>query len=152
MKFFFDFSLHGWIELVELYKTVYIKKILSRILELEFMENCLKNVPENSNFLHRLYGKDVVFFWNKFSCFPLVFLCKMLQIYPTDSAWKTASNEYIWKRLRELNNKKEANFIEKPRHFFPYEINAETSDLHPSVMCTSKSENGHPVFFVLILS
>ena len=25
-----------------------------------------------------------------------------------------------------------------------YEINAETSDLHPIVMCTSKSENVHP--------
>ncbi len=27
------------------------------------------------------------------------------------------------------------------------EINAETSDLHPSVMCTSKSKNEHPRFF-----
>jgi hypothetical protein len=26
-------------------------------------------------------------------------------------------------------------------------INAETSDLHPSVMCTSKSKNEHPRFF-----
>lgn len=25
-------------------------------------------------------------------------------------------------------------------------INAETSDLDPNVMCTSKSENGHPFF------
>ena len=25
-------------------------------------------------------------------------------------------------------------------------INAETSDLHPIVMCTSKSENVHPFF------
>jgi hypothetical protein len=28
------------------------------------------------------------------------------------------------------------------------EINAETSDLHPIVMCTSKSENVHPFFSI----
>ena len=27
-------------------------------------------------------------------------------------------------------------------------INAETSDLHPIVMCTSKSENVHPFFSI----
>jgi hypothetical protein len=32
---------------------------------------------------------------------------------------------------------------------FKLEINAETSDLHPSVMCTSKSENGHQLFSFL---
>ena len=28
-------------------------------------------------------------------------------------------------------------------------INAETSDLHPIVMCTSKSENVHPFFSII---
>ena len=30
----------------------------------------------------------------------------------------------------------------------PVKINAETSDLHPIVMCTSKSENVHPFFSI----
>ena len=32
--------------------------------------------------------------------------------------------------------------------FIHKEINAETSDLHPIVMCTSKSENVYPFFSI----
>ncbi len=33
---------------------------------------------------------------------------------------------------------------------FYWKINVETSDIHPSVMCTSKSENEHSFFVVAL--
>ena len=78
IKYFSCIFWHGSIKLVELYQNVYIKNSLNRILGLKLSRNCLKNVLKHSHFLHLLQEK-MVFSYNKFSCFPSVFLCKMFE-------------------------------------------------------------------------
>ncbi len=109
VKRFLLIFLHGSIELVELYKTVYIEKILSHFSEITNIKRMFKN-----SFFH-MEGKDSIF------SIKLAFLITFTNIDPSKHGRRRSFSRCIewvyfeWYMLVKVMRK--ANFIEKIESF-----------------------------------
>ncbi len=84
--FFFDF-LHGLIELIEFYKTLYIKIVLNPI----FSDKNIKKYEKNAILIYRGYRRKTLDFSIN-SILVIFHYPDSLKICSMNTAWKTASN------------------------------------------------------------